>query len=80
MKLLTALQFVRNAGILFNKVETTAVEIGQLQRNLTDYFNILALFFPNSVKITVWTIGYALPYYAAKLYAEYKVGYGIISL
>ena len=75
-----AMQFLRNAGTLFNKVETTEVEIVQLKKNLSDYFNTLALFFPESVNVTVWTLGYALPYHAAKLYAEYKVGYGIISL
>jgi hypothetical protein len=40
-----AMQFLRNAGTLFNKVEATAAEIGQLNRNLSDYFNVLALFF-----------------------------------
>ena len=55
------MQFVRNAGTLFNKVGTTAVEIGQPQINLTDYFNILAIVSPNPVNITVWTMGYALP-------------------
>ena len=34
------------------------------------------------VNVTVWSVGYAIPYHAANLYENYKVhvGYGIISL
>ena len=30
--------------------------------------------------MTVWTVGYAIPYHANLLYKQYKVGCGIISL
>ena len=67
-------------GLFFNKVNTNSVEISQLKENLTNYFNILSLFFPMSVNIAVWTMAYALPYHASLLYDNYKIGYGIISL
>ncbi|XP_022788449.1 uncharacterized protein LOC111328306 [Stylophora pistillata] len=34
----------------------------------------------DAVNLTVWTIGYAIPYHAELLYRQQKVGYGIISL
>ena len=37
-------------------------------------------FFSSDVNVTVWTVGYAMPYHATKLYESYKVGYGILSL
>jgi hypothetical protein len=73
-------QCLRNAGTLFNKVNTNAVEIAQLKENLTTYFNLLSLFSPQSVNVTVWTMGYALPYHASLLFDHYRIGYGIISL
>ena len=67
-------------GLFFNKVNTNSVEIAQLRENLTNYFNLLSLFFPMSVNITVWTMAHALPYHASLLYDNYKIGYCIISL
>ena len=32
------------------------------------------------VNVTVWSVEYAIPYHAANLYENYKVGYSIISL
>jgi hypothetical protein len=46
-----ASQHLRNAGTLFNKVDTTLVEIEQLKENLTTYFNLLSLFFNSSVNV-----------------------------
>ena len=43
------------------------------------YFNLMCLFFPSHVNVTSWTVAYAIPYHALKLYNTYKVGYGIIS-
>lgn len=73
-------QHLRNAGTLFNKIDTDLIEIGQLQQNLTIYFNLLSLFFNSSVNVTVWTMAYAIPYHAVLLYNQYSIGYGIISL
>ena len=73
-------QYLRDAGTLFNKVDTNSAEINQLHETCTIYFNLLALFFPDDVNLTAWTVGYAIPYHAELLYNRYKLGYGIISL
>ena len=70
----------RDAGALFNKIDTNQMEVSQLKDTLTSYFNLLSLFFPSSVNVTVWTVAYAIPYHAQLLYDEYKVGFGILSL
>ena len=44
------------------------------------YFNLYGLLFEMDVNVTVWSVGYAILYHTAKLYDNYKVGYGIISL
>ena len=75
-----AAEYLRNAGTLFNKVVTNILEITQLKDYLMKYFNILALFFPASVNITVWTMAYAIPYHSLLLFENYGVGLGIISL
>ena len=38
------------------------------------------LFFPHFVNVTVCTVRYAIPYHARKLYYQYKIGFGILSL
>ena len=73
-------QYLRNTGTLFNKVVTNKQEVDQLQDYLTQYFNLLVLFFPASINVTVWTMGYAIPYHASALFENYRVGLGIISL
>ena len=47
------------------------------------YINLTSLFFfffPSSVNVTTWTVGYAIPYYANLLFTRYRVAYGIVSL
>jgi hypothetical protein len=74
-------QYLRNARGLFNKVYVNIPgEISQLNEFCTLYFNLLVLFFPHSVNVTVWTVAYALPYRAKQLYEKYGVGYGMLSL
>ena len=59
------IQYLRNAGGLFNKVYVNNPgEISQLEEFFQLYFNLLALFFPDSVNVTVWTVAYALPFHA----------------
>jgi len=70
---------LRNAGASLNK-KVSPVDIGQLQEHCTLYFNLYVLFCEMDVNVTVWTVAYAIPYHAAKLYDSCKVGYGIISL
>ena len=71
--------YLRNACATFNKVSSTKAELLELEENCKLYFNLLCLFFPSHVNITSWTVGYAVPYHALKLYDMYKIGYGIIS-
>ena len=60
-------QFLRNAGALFNKIEVSPSYLGELTEFCTLYFNLYALFFSSNVNVTVWTVGYAIPYHATKL-------------
>ena len=71
---------LRDAGSLFNKVQVQQLDINSLKETCSLYFNLMSLFFPENVNLTVWTIGYAIPYYAGQLWEKYKIGYGIISL
>ena len=71
--------YLRNACALFNKVSATRAELLESEENCKLYFNLLCLFFPSHMNVTSWTVGYALPYHASKLYDMYHVGYGIIS-
>ena len=71
--------YLRNACATFNKVSSTKPELLELDENCKLYFNLLCLFFPRHINVTSWTVGYALPYHALKLYDMYGVGYGIIS-
>ena len=76
-----AVEYLRNASRLFNKINLSSIgEVDQLTEFCQLYFNILVLFPPTSINVTVWTVGYAIPYHARKLYEEYHVGYGILSL
>ena len=75
-----AAEHLRNAGTLFNKVDTNLREVEQINENLTTYFNLLSLFYSSSVNITVWTVAYAIPYHASLLFEKYNIGFGILSL
>lgn len=75
-----AAEHLRNAGTLFNKVDTNLREVEQINENLTTYFNLLSLFYSSLVNITVWTVAYAIPYHASLLFEKYNIGFGILSL
>ena len=72
-------QMLRDAGSLFNKINCNNSDLELLSETLSIYYNLHALFFPDRVTLTVWTMGCALRYHAVKLYNEYSVGYGIVS-
>ena len=72
-------QMLRDAGLLFNKINCNNSDLELLSETLSIYYNLHALFFPDRVTLTVWTMGCALHYHAVKLYNEYSVGYGIVS-
>ena len=49
-----AVEFLRNAGGLFNKISVGSVgEIDQLVESCKLYYNILALFYPTCLNVTV---------------------------
>jgi hypothetical protein len=72
--------YLRKACAIFNKLLFTPADLVELEDNCKLFFNLICLFYPNTVNITTWTVGYAIPYHATKLYDMYKVGYGTISL
>ena len=60
-------QTLRKIGILINVVEGSDTYL-------------FALYFKDRCNSTVWTLCYVVPYHAKKLWEEYQVGYGIISM
>ncbi|KAK2550872.1 hypothetical protein P5673_028391 [Acropora cervicornis] len=72
--------YLRQACTLFNKVSTNKAEVLELKEYCQLYFNFYCLFFPSYVNVTTWTIAYAIPHHALKIYDKYRIGYGIISL
>ena len=71
---------LRDIGGLMNRVVVKQSYPRDLKFLCEKYFNLFSLFFPDQCQSTVWTLGYAVPYHATKLYNEYKVGYGILSM
>ena len=72
--------YLRNACAVFNKLLFTPADLVELEDNCKLFFNLMCLFYPTFVNVTTWTVGYAIPYHATKLYDMYRVGYGTISL
>lgn len=73
-------EYLRNAGGLFNRIDTSSAQVTELKEVYEMHFNLIALFFPTSINVTTWTVGYAIPYHANLLFNQYKVGYGIVFL
>ena len=73
-------EYLRNAGGLFNRIDTNSAQVAELKEVCGMYFNLVSLFFPNSITVTTWTVGYAIPCHASLLFKQYKFGYGIVSL
>lgn len=73
-------EYLRNAGGLFNRIDMNSAQLAELKEVCELYFNLISLFFPSSINVTTWTVGYAIPYHAELLFKQYKVGYGIVSL
>ena len=71
---------LRDIGGMLNKVVVTKDYPESLKQVCQVYFNLFSLFYPERCQSTVWTLGYAVPYHAEKLYEKYKVGYGILSM
>ena len=71
---------LRNLGTLINNVKVNSKYPYEVASMCTFYLNLIALFLPSHSNSIVWTIGYVIPYHAKKLYDEFKVGYGILSM
>ena len=67
------------AGLSLTKLKSALPTLVSLQ-NFVHFTLIHMHFFSSDVKVTVWTVGYAILYHAPKLNGSYIVGYGIISL
>ena len=61
-------EYFRNAGGLFNRIDTNSAQVAELKEVCEMYFNFIALFFPSSINVTTWTVGYAIPYHANLLF------------
>ena len=72
-------EYLRDSGGLFNRTETNSAQLAELKEACEMYFNLIALFFPSSINVTTWTVGYAIPYHAQLLFEKHKVGYGILT-
>ncbi|XP_078610311.1 uncharacterized protein LOC144881261 [Branchiostoma floridae x Branchiostoma japonicum] len=74
-------EHLRDAGAIFNKVNTDEAELKRLESHLDIYYNLHCLFLPESDRcLTVWTMGKALPYSARQLFERYGAGYGVVSM
>ena len=63
-----------------NVVDGGETYLSDIKYQCKIYFNLFSLYFKHKCNSTVWTIGYVVPYHAEKLWKDYKVGYGIISM
>ena len=73
-------QTLRKIGVLINVVEGSETYLSEVKHYCKLYFNLFSLYFKDRCNSTVWTLCYVVPYHAKKLWVEYKVGYGIISM
>ena len=72
---------LRDASVQgFSRFRVTENEIVQTEKCCTQYFNLNSLFFSQSVNLTVWSIGYAIPYGMKQFYKDHKLGLGAISM
>ena len=67
-------------GLFLTKLKLALPTLVSSQNFVHFILIYMQYFFSSDVNVTVWTVGYAMPYHATKLYESYKVGYGIISL
>lgn len=49
-------EYLRNAGGLFNRIETNSAQVARLKEVCEMYFNLISLFCPSSVNVTAWTV------------------------
>ena len=73
-------QSMRTVGTLMNSVFATKITIDDLKNACKLYFNLFSLFLNDYCNSTVWTVGYVVAFHAEKLWKEYDMGYGILSM
>ena len=71
---------LRDIGSVINQVKTTADYPEKVTNLCKIYFNLYVLFFPQHCNVTVWTLGYVVPYHVRSVFEGYKVGYGILTM
>ena len=71
---------LRKIGILMSNIDGSGTYVSDIKEECTLFFNLFSLYFGDLCNSTVWTIGYIVPYHAKKLWDEYQVGYGIITM
>ena len=45
-------EYLRNAGGLFNRIDTNSAQVAELKEVCGMYFNLISLFFPSSINVT----------------------------
>ena len=63
-----------------NSVFAMKITIDYLKNAWQLYFNLFSLFLNDYCNSTVWTVGYVVAFHAEKLWKEYDMGYGILSM
>ena len=73
-------QALRKIGRLINVIDGSDVWLSELKFQCKLYFNLFSLYYNVYCNSTVWTIGYVVPFHAERLWNDYKIGYGILSM
>lgn len=61
-------QLLRDIGALINQVTLSNENyVGKIQLLCRQYSSLYALEFPQHFQLTVWTMGYVIPYHTKKL-------------
>lgn len=71
---------LRDIGPMINKVNVTSECAEKVDKLCKLYFNLYSIFSPQKCQVTVWTLGYVVPFHCKLLYTEYRVGYGILTM
>ena len=69
---------LRQCVSLFSRFDVCEEQLFRLREVCQQYFNAYALF--RKVNLTVWTVGYAIPYYTEKLFKLYGYGLGLAGM
>ena len=73
-------QRLRDCVSLFSRFDITEAELNQLSTMACEYLRINAMFSPDSVNPTIWTLGYVVPVHAHQVFEKYKQGLGLVTM